>query len=227
VQREACDASTANNHSAVGGAHPTPHEGGGASGRVRAIPILGRWPLVAPQPEEWTNHEMSTEQIEGSSMIGVQPADPRNGSRRRRRLLSIGAGLVAASAWAGALGLASGADPYLRHLADQLPLRSPCPWRGGVERGRRCPVQRARHPGLARRPTGGSSSGAVGRVVDWLDSGRGAPPRGVESIGAVVRCDWSGHNRGQLSQAEQGTSQGSTSPPKGGNLRWRESVATS
>lgn len=57
-------------------------------------------------------------------MIGVRSAELKDRSRQRR-LLSVGAGVVAASAWAGALGLASGADPYLRHLTDQLPFRSP------------------------------------------------------------------------------------------------------
>jgi hypothetical protein len=48
-------------------------------------------------------------------MTGAHAAEPKNGGCRRRRLLSIGAGLVAASAWVGAVGLATGADPYLRH----------------------------------------------------------------------------------------------------------------
>lgn len=46
-------------------------------------------------------------------------------SFRRRRVLAVAAGLVAVSAYAGGLGLATGSDPYVRHLIDQLPLRSP------------------------------------------------------------------------------------------------------
>ncbi len=44
---------------------------------------------------------------------------------RARRVLAAGAGLIAASAYAGAFGLATGADPYLRHLTDRLPWHSP------------------------------------------------------------------------------------------------------
>jgi hypothetical protein len=58
-------------------------------------------------------------------MMPELAADAMTPSGQRRRLLSIGAGLVAASAWLGAVGLATGADPYLRHLTDRLPLRSP------------------------------------------------------------------------------------------------------
>ncbi len=46
-------------------------------------------------------------------------------SFRRRRVLAAAAGLVAVSAYAGGLSLATGSDPYVRHLVDQLPLRSP------------------------------------------------------------------------------------------------------
>ncbi|MCV2392708.1 hypothetical protein OEB99_00150 [Actinotalea sp. M2MS4P-6] len=41
------------------------------------------------------------------------------------RVAAVGAGLVAASAIGGAIGLATGADPYLVGLHDRLPLQSP------------------------------------------------------------------------------------------------------
>ena len=44
---------------------------------------------------------------------------------RRRSLVTLSAGLVAASAYAGAAGLATGADPSVRHLKDRLPFHSP------------------------------------------------------------------------------------------------------
>jgi hypothetical protein len=40
-------------------------------------------------------------------VTAVQSAEPKDGSRRPPRLLSVGAGLVAASALAGAIGLAA------------------------------------------------------------------------------------------------------------------------
>lgn len=49
----------------------------------------------------------------------------RRSRRGRRRALAIGAALIAVSALAGALGLATGADPYLTGLEDRLPFESP------------------------------------------------------------------------------------------------------
>jgi deazaflavin-dependent oxidoreductase (nitroreductase family) len=43
----------------------------------------------------------------------------------RRVGLSVAAGLVATSAYAGAFGLATGLDPYMRPLRDRLPFKSP------------------------------------------------------------------------------------------------------
>jgi len=43
----------------------------------------------------------------------------------RRPALASGAALVAASAFAGAVGLGPGADPYTRHLKNRLPFQSP------------------------------------------------------------------------------------------------------
>lgn len=42
-----------------------------------------------------------------------------------RRALAVLAAVVSASAVGGAVGLATGTDPYLRHLTERLPLRSP------------------------------------------------------------------------------------------------------
>lgn len=42
-----------------------------------------------------------------------------------RAAAATAAGLVAASAVGGAIGLATGVDPYLRGLADRMPRRSP------------------------------------------------------------------------------------------------------
>ena len=44
---------------------------------------------------------------------------------KRRTGLTVGAGLVAMSAYAGAVGLTTGIDPYLRHLTNRLPFHSP------------------------------------------------------------------------------------------------------
>jgi hypothetical protein len=117
-------------------------------------------------------------------MIGVQATDPRNGSRARRRLLSIGADLVAASAWASTSCVRGGL--YLRHVADQLPLRSPV--LGGVALSAVIGVP---YSVLAIQAWRGGrrvdQAAVLWRAVDWLDSGRGASPRGLELLGAVVR----------------------------------------
>ncbi|GGL41280.1 hypothetical protein H9L10_08295 [Phycicoccus endophyticus] len=51
---------------------------------------------------------------------GVAPAPAA-----AQRWAAVGAGAVSASALAGAVGLATGTDPYLAHLTERLPLHSP------------------------------------------------------------------------------------------------------
>ena len=56
--------------------------------------------------------------------MATRGASPR-AAPPTRRFLAAGAATVSASAVLGAAGLATGADPYLRHLTGRLPLQSP------------------------------------------------------------------------------------------------------
>ena len=89
----------------------------------RAIPLLRL--VVEPgaaaehrdrPPAEHRDRALAAEHREGP---------PAAGAMSPRRGLAVAAGLVAASAYGGGLALARGTDPHVRHLADQLPLRSP------------------------------------------------------------------------------------------------------
>lgn len=97
-----------------------------------------RWPQVLAVAPDYERYARRTGRIPPIFRLVAEPGSPeptrpeeaiaelssppRTG---RRTVLALTSATVAVSAYAGALGLATGTDPYLRHLTGRLPLRSP------------------------------------------------------------------------------------------------------
>ena len=97
-----------------------------------------RWPQVLAVAPDYERYAQRTGRIPPIFRLVPEPAHPQRtqpveaaapanspAGSGRRPILALTAAAVAASAYTGAVGLATGTDPYLRHLTGRLPFHSP------------------------------------------------------------------------------------------------------